>query len=265
MKKSGLEFKIKPGKLSREELDRMFMNKPLEPYIESLSRTADFSPIFAELDQYFAELRTEICGLLEDSLRITDVLRAIAEKKFLKISGVTISNQDNLSVLNLVLRDLIVQNFTKALKKIETNCDYEDIINENFVMTSDILLNGGVVCYNVDYEGLYGGIHLIEDSPDALKEKIRQQISEIKDQIKESDFVWINQVLKTLVSNGANFTNRLFQDIYDFCEAEGFISEVQLKMHESNNRPTAKLDYIRSAYNRLTKTAAYEAIIKERK
>lgn len=205
--------------------------------------------------------RSEIYGLLEDTLNIVGVLRSIEEKRALKTAGISITNQENLSVLSTTMRDIIVQNYIQMLKKLDTNCDYEEIINENLEMTSNVLLSSGVICYNEEYKGLYGGIHLIEKSPVVLADKIKHQMSEIKIQIKDSDFVWINEVLKTLVSQKAVFNNRLFKDIYDFCEAEGFISETQLKLHDSNTQPTARINFIRATYNRLKTTRAYAALI----
>lgn len=55
MKNNAVSNTIKPGKLNRDELERMFANRPLEPYISILSATADFTPLFAEMEQYFAK------------------------------------------------------------------------------------------------------------------------------------------------------------------------------------------------------------------
>lgn len=262
-KELGIVFPQGKG-VSTEEVKRMFINRPLEPHISFLACIADFMPVMAEMNRDISITRESIENLLLDTIQIINALEHTEDSNELKGKGFRISNADNISAIKVVLRDQIVCNYICILKKLETNPDYMDSVNEEFSSTLCILEEHPVFSYNAIYKGVHGGIHLDNIGLDEMKSRIQKQIKEIRQQIKDSEYLWVNEVLKILISRNATFNNQLFQDIYDFCEVQGFITEDQLKLHSSNSRPTAKRDYIRATYNRLINTEVYQYILGNR-
>ena len=248
-------FKIR-AYMSKQKKDdgairRMFINRPLEPYLRFLMAWADFAPIFSDLEKDYKKVLNAVLGHLEDSYQLTKFVKKAMEEKAIRFRGVSITAEKNVEALAFAAEEQIVANYKEILKAARCNLDYQDMVNEYIKRIRDTILQTPIISFREPAKEEYGGLILDDRNYDDMLSMIQTQKNGINQIIKGLDYGYVTEVILYLHKESATFNNRLFRDIYDFCSLYDYIPPEQKKLHELNTRPTAKSDYVRAAYNRL--------------
>ena len=242
---------ISNQKKSDDDIRRMFINRPLEPYMSFLMAWADFAPIFTDIEKEYKIILDGVLELLDDSLQLAKFAQKAIEEKGLHFRGINITDEDNLQALALTAREQIIHNYHQIFEVSCCSTEYEDIVNEYLHQITETILKKPVVGYKEPFKLHYGGLILMDYPYNEMLSCIESHKSGIRHIIKSLDYGYATEVLMLLHKQGATFNNRLFRDVYDFCDIYGYIPDELKQLHEVNTRPTAKSDYIRAAYNRL--------------
>lgn len=243
---------------SREELERIFINRPLEPYIRDLSAWSDFIPIFNQAYKWYSDRIDEITSIVQEVLHLINFQIILEKEEALKIHRVKITDRGTLDAIKKAVEEQIRQHYIKALSRLETNCEYEDIFNEYLENIQYAILENPVIEIENRMEGYRSGVYMTDANYEECRENAAKQLNELKSLKGTIDYGGINDILRLLAGKQADFNNQLFQDLYTFCAEIGLISEEQQKTHSINSRPTAQIDFIRAAYNRLKKTGTLD-------
>lgn len=242
---------LNPGRKSREELERMFANRPLEPYIVYLSVNADFTPIMKEIDGRFDVLIDKVEALLTDSLHLLRLIKQAKEDKSISTSEYTITHEIILKAIASKSEEQIVENYKKIYKLLRRSVDYGDFVNEFLYESLEVIKKYPIVHRIETNEAPYEFFIMSGQPTQILINSIQVQINEIVRNKKTTDESWMGIVLSTLNFHNAKMDRKMFRDIYDFLEAEGFISEEQLNSHQNNTRQRAKEEFVKAAYFRM--------------
>lgn len=242
---------LNPGRKSREELEKMFANRPLEPYIFDLSINADFTPLMRDIDGRFDALIDNIESLLTDSLHLLKLIQQAKEEKSISTTEYTVTHEIILDAIAAKAEEQIVENYKKIHKLLRYSEDYEDIVNEYLYESLEVIEKYPIVHRIEMREEPYEFFIMSGQPTQILINTILVQIKEIVRNKKLADDSWMDIVLTTLHFHNAKMDRKMFRDIYDFLAAEGFISEEQLELHKNNTRQRAKEEFVKAAYFRL--------------
>lgn len=249
---------LNPGKKSTEELERIFANRPLEQYINILSECADFTPISRSIDQSFDALIEQIESLLNDSLHLLKLIQQVQENKCIALQDYTIIHENILSAIASKAEEQITDNYKEIHHLLRCDDLYEDIVNEYLYDVLEVIRKYPVV-HKLELGEEPYEYYIMSDKPtEILINTIEKQIEEVVENKKSIDESWMDNVLSILHARNAKMDRKMFRDVYDFLEVEGFISDEQLELHKKNTRQCAKEEYVKSAYFRLKKSRNWE-------
>jgi transcriptional regulator of NAD metabolism len=253
-----MEYKSEPfhhlrsGK-TREDLERMFINRPLEPHIHFLSAWVDVHPVLEDVDKWFESMINDISLIVDASLQLIELSIVIKNEKRLKVHNAVITYPQNLTAISSSISEQLRSNYIKIFSELSIRSEYEEIINERLYAIKKVILEHPIFEFDKTMNDFHGDTHLAEGSLEQYRMQILSQKAGLKRLKSTIDYSGVNEILRILTERNAKFNSQLFQDIYNFCDETGYISEEQKRLHSTNARTTAQIDYIRAAYNRLKK------------